>query len=481
LRASGSSSEGVRAFDSLISPSTSSPTPRTIADSLAPEHVSHSALGPFGRPHSATSWFDDRPSSGPLSLRLLRAGAGDQAAPAYFGEERLALDDDSCIQILRDNRDRRSRAKARHNSGIMIAMRMRLLFVSTPISPIGAGDGGGVETTLRQLTPALRNRGHTVAVIAPAGSTVPGGIRIHQTPGEPPPSATTGGRDSPSIVNPNGVLERMWEVARALASQYDAIIGMTYDWISYYLTPFLPIPVLHWITLPSRIDSVDAEICQQFSRSPDRFAFYSRTQASTFPFVDARLVRIIPGAVDTDQFQFSSEPEPILVWAARISPEKGLEDAVRVAQETGLPLHVCGKIQDQDYWRDIMASIPAKKVTYHGLLSHEYLRHVLAKGMAMLVTPKWVEAFGLTVIEALACGTPVIAYDSGGPSEIVEHGKSGFLVPPNNVRAMVDTVGKVPLLRRADARVRAEDYSILRMAERTEEWAASVVEAAKRI
>jgi UDP-glucose:tetrahydrobiopterin glucosyltransferase len=359
----------------------------------------------------------------------------------------------------------------------MFAMPLRFLFVSTPVSPIGTGDGGGVETTLRQLAPALEGHRHKITVIAPAGSCLPDGIAIQQVSGDPPPSAATGARDAPITLQSHGVLERMWEQARRLAPAHDLIIALTYDWLSYYVTPFLPIPVLHWITLPSSIQAVDEEICLQYSELPNCFAFCSRTQAATFSFIDVAQARIIPGAVDTDRFSFRGLAEPFLVWAARISPEKGLEDAVRVAEETGLPLHVCGKIQDENYWRRIIRSVPAKTIVYHGLLSHDHLGEVVGKALAMLVTPKWVEAFGLTAIEALACGTPVIAYDRGGPSETIEHGKSGFLVPPDDVRAMAAAVRSVPSLRRTDARRRAEDYSIARTAEHIEEWAAAVLES----
>ena len=353
---------------------------------------------------------------------------------------------------------------------------MRLLLVSTPVSPIGMGDGGGVETTLQQLAPTLRERNHTVAVIAPAGSCLANGVQLYPILGQTPPSAALASRDDVITVQSHGVLERMWDEARRLAPQYDAILALSHDWLSYYLTPFLPIPVLHWVTLPSSLDAVDAEIARQYRNLPDRFAFVSRTQASTFPFLDRSHARIVTGAVDLAQFPFREKADRFLVWAARISPEKGLEDAVRVAQQAGFPLHVCGKIQDEDYWRRTCSSAPFGSVIYHGMLPHEGLSQILGRAMAMLVTPKWVEAFGLTVIEALACGTPVIAYDQGGPSEIVEHGRSGFLVPANHIGAMADAVGQIAGLSRAEARRRAEEYSVSAMAEKIEQWVQSVLE-----
>jgi UDP-glucose:tetrahydrobiopterin glucosyltransferase len=352
---------------------------------------------------------------------------------------------------------------------------MRLLFVSTPVSSIGAGDGGGVETTLKQLAPALHARGHEVATIAPRGSRLPECVTLNTVSGDLPPSALTVARNATVFVQPTGVLERMWERARQLAPEYDAIIAFSYDWLSYYLTPFLPAPVLHLVTLPSSVEAVDAAMRETYTRYPDGFAFVSRTQAASFSFVDAEKTRIIPGAVDTDEFRFRAQAEAMLVWAARISSEKGLEDAIRGAQVAGLPLHVCGKIQDERYWRGIAGSVPGEAMVYHGFLTHRELSGLLGRAAAMLVTPKWVEAFGLTVIEALACGTPVIAYDRGGPAEIVEHGESGFLVPVGDTRALAAAVGRVSSLERVAARRRAEEFSVARLADRVEEWVGAVL------
>jgi UDP-glucose:tetrahydrobiopterin glucosyltransferase len=358
------------------------------------------------------------------------------------------------------------------NNGLM---RRRIAFISTPVSPLGSGDGGGVETTLRQLTAALAARGHDVSVIAPAGSVLGADIRIYPVSGSHPRSATVAERESQVVATSNGVLERMWEQAMGVQQRCDVIIAMTYDWLSYYLTTFFPIPVLHWVTLPSSIAAVDTALAACYANHPDWFVFYSRPQAATFPFVNATSAHIIPGAVDTECFQFRRDPEAVLAWVARISPEKGLEDAVMVAESVGMPLHVCGKIQDRAYWEAIRQSDTGGRIVYHGMLPHDRLQEVLGRASASLVTPKWVEAFGLTAVEALACGTPVVAYAQGGPGEIVEDGKSGFLVAQDDVAAMARAVERISTIERWNARRRAENYSVERMAERVELWVESVL------
>ena len=145
-------------------------------------------------------------------------------------------------------------------------MPRRILFVSTPVSPIGAGDGGGVETTLLDLAPCLAERGHTVAIVAPAVSAMPQGSKVFQIEGDPPPDVTTARRDAFAGTSGYGVLEGMWDCAREVQDDFDVIVGMSYDWLSYFLTPFFRTPVLHWITISSffAVDVVDRMICERF-------------------------------------------------------------------------------------------------------------------------------------------------------------------------------------------------------------------------
>jgi UDP-glucose:tetrahydrobiopterin glucosyltransferase len=119
------------------------------------------------------------------------------------------------------------------------------------------------------------------------------------------------------------------------------------------------------------------------------------------------------------------------------------------------------------------------QVVYHGFLGPVELQRRYAGARATLVTPRWIEAFGNTVIESLACGTPVVAYDRGGPAEIVEHGRSGILVPQEaGVGALVEGVREAVRLDRRVVRARAQEFSFVRMADRFEAWIESVSGAA---
>ncbi len=349
-------------------------------------------------------------------------------------------------------------------------MPRRILFVSTPVSPIGQGDGGGVETTLLHLAPCLAERGHNVAIVAPALSGTPEGSKVFQVNGEPPRDVTTAAQDAFPLTSGYGVLEGMWDCARQVQDDFDVVIGMTYDWLSYFLTPFFRTPVLHWITVSSALDVVDRLIFERFADRTDRLGFYTQTQADTFRQLRISKANLLPGAVDTCRFPFSSAGENRLCWAARISREKGLGDAVDVAWRARLPLDICGKLQDPSYRDEIVSRYPDASLTWHGMLPHIELARVMGKAAAMLVTPKWTEAFGLTTIEALACGTPVVAYARGGPAEIVEDGKSGFLIEPDDTDALLHAISKVSELDRANARARAEQFTVGNLASHFERW-----------
>ena len=345
-----------------------------------------------------------------------------------------------------------------------------MLFVTAPVGPLGSGAGGGVETNLLNLTPRFADRGVRCAIVAPAGSIADDErVTTLEADGVAPVYATTADRTIGITQDPNGLLERMWDVARAHQHDFDVIIALTYDWLSYYLTPFFTTPVGHIVSLSSQIDSVDVELRRQLERSPERFAGVTRTQAVTFGALAADAMTPMFGGVDLDRiavpaFEVSGRR---LAWVARVSREKGLRDAFEVCDRTGYALDVCGLVQDPELLGECRAAFPAIDVTVHGFVSQRQVSDVLSQAAAMLMTHSWVEAFGNTAIEALAVGTPVISYALGGPTEIVDDAITGFLVEPGSVDAMASAVNRVGALdRRACRRTVEERFTLDQLADR---------------
>jgi UDP-glucose:tetrahydrobiopterin glucosyltransferase len=344
---------------------------------------------------------------------------------------------------------------------------LNILFLSTSVGPLGSGLGGGVELTVANLAKALTLKNHRLTIVAPAGSEA--AFPLVEIPGALQTTAQTAGRDAAISLPTNSVLANMWDYARQVQSNYDVLLNFAYDWLPFYLTPFLQRPIAHLVSMGSLTDAMDAAISQVAVAFPDTVAVHSRAQADTFGFGDR--CRVMGNGFDLAQYQFNPTPAGHLGWVGRISPEKGLEDAVAAAQATHIPLTIWGVMQDSAYWDQICQAYPTAPIHYAGFLETVDLQQALGNCRALLMTPHWIEAFGNVAIEALACGVPVIAYRRGGPAEIVQDGKTGWLVEPDHVAGLVAAIAQINAIDRAACRQQAEaEYSLAAMGDRLEQW-----------
>ena len=142
----------------------------------------------------------------------------------------------------------------------------------------------------------------------------------------------------------------------------------------------------------------------------------------------------------------------------------------------GHSLKIMGRIQDGDYWDKIRRDFPHAPIEYLGFLDTDNLQQELGKCRALLMTPRWIEAFGNVAIEALACGVPIIAYRRGGPAEIVRDGETGWLVEPDNAKELAKAIARIPELDRQTCRKQAEtEYSLRALGDRFEVWFERIV------
>ena len=356
---------------------------------------------------------------------------------------------------------------------------MRILLVATPVGPLGSGIGGGVELTLHSLVLGLTAMGHDVEVAAPAGSLLVG-QRTHQIPGALQPSSQHTGRDAPVELPVDSVLAAMWAFVREHQSDYDVVVNMAYDWLPLYLTPFLEVPVAHLVSMGSLSDAIDAALVDVLAARPGSVAMHSLAQAATFPAIAER-VRVVGSGIAPQRYdvRLAADRPPYLGIVGRIAPEKGIDDAFAVAAATGLPLRAWGLMQDQACWDGAAAAHPGADARFEGFLPTDELQAAIGGCAALLMTPKWVEAFGNVAIEAMACGVPVIAYRCGGPAEIVVDGVTGFLVEPDDVGGMAAAVGRLGDIDRAACRRAVEDHwSVEAFAARMEAWLLGLTAAA---
>lgn len=346
---------------------------------------------------------------------------------------------------------------------------LKLLFVSTSVGPLGTGLGGGVELSLYNIAQEMRRRGYIVQIVAPKGSYFESLPDIVQIPGELQTIAQSQERNDPIVMPSDSVLANMWEYARQVQTEYDLIVNFAYDWLPFYLTPFFSRPIAHFVSMGSLYEAMDCMIKQTADRFPGTIGFYTASQAKTFaleydcPYLGS--------GIDLSVYEFCAQPQKRLAWLGRIAPEKGLEDAVAAAKKMQIPLKIMGKMPDETYWQQICAAYPNAPIEYLGFLSTSAMQQQVRQCQALLMTPRWVEAFGNVAIEALACGVPVISYRRGGPAEIVQDGKTGFLVEPDSVAELVNAIARLQEIDRRACRQQAEtEFSLTALGDRFEKW-----------
>lgn len=209
------------------------------------------------------------------------------------------------------------------------------------------------------------------------------------------------------------------------------------------------------------------------SRSPETSAYYAHfPQVYYVSISEAQRehesmprLRTIHHGIDLDQYKLVENKQRYLSFIGRIAPLKGTHIAIDVAQRTGIPLKIAGEVQPayRDYFeRKVKPHIDGKLVEYIGPANLASKNELLGNSMAMLFPIQWNEPFGLVMVEAMACGTPVLASPGGSVPEVVEDGVSGYIC--KTVREMVKRVRDLALEPRTIRSYVAENFSTEKMA-----------------
>ncbi len=345
---------------------------------------------------------------------------------------------------------------------------MRVHLLSTAVAPLGSGLGGGVEHMIVTAARQLGELGYDARLIAPDGSVadVP---NLRTLPGRLAPSAVGRDYDEPPAIDADGFLAAALRELETQLRPDDAILNFSYDWLPLFVSGLLPCPLGTLVSMGSLNRALDREIRHVARRRPERLAWLSAAQAASFGPQDS--IRRIPPGLDLAGYRYNAHPGRSLCWLGRIAPEKGLDDVFVFAARTGQTVTVFGAMQDPAYWARLNRNHPGAPVHYGGFLHMPALAEAVRDCRALLMTPKWLEAFGIVGIEALACGTPVIAYRRGGIQEYVHDGETGWLAPADDLDGLCAAAERIERLDRAACRALVESrYTLAHYGAALADW-----------
>lgn len=216
---------------------------------------------------------------------------------------------------------------------------------------------------------------------------------------------------------------------------------------------FPNVPVVY--TMHDPIKPTTREIVERLLTPSQSFITISNNQRRTAP--DLPYAATVYNGIDMDLFALSEEHEDYLLFVGRMVPEKGVEDAIKVAQQTNSRLLLIGPTynKEREFFETCVKPHLNEKILYLGFMEHEATVRYFQKAKALLMPIRWEEPFGLSMVESMACGTPVIAMRRGSVPEVVADGISGYIV--DSIAEMTAAVSKVGKLKPKNCRKHVQD------------------------
>jgi glycosyltransferase involved in cell wall biosynthesis len=329
---------------------------------------------------------------------------------------------------------------------------MRIAQVAPPFESVPPARYGGTERVIATLTEELVRRGHEVTLFASADSRTSARLvpvvdeaLWHHTP-------------------PYTDFIPFWAmVLGQLCRELDRfdVVHSHLDYFGYPLARSAPCPVV--TTLHGRLDRPELErLHEHFTDVP----LVSISDAQRRPAPHANWVATVYHGIELEEFTFNPRRGDYLAFLGRISPDKGVDAAIRVARRAGLPLRIAARKplpykqvpefrRDWEYYEDeVLPLLQGRQVELIGQVSGPEKDELLRNAAALLFPIRWPEPFGLVMVEALACGTPVLAFRNGSVPEVLEHGVTGFIGESED--DLVEAIGRLEEIDRARCRAEAE-------------------------
>jgi glycosyltransferase involved in cell wall biosynthesis len=310
---------------------------------------------------------------------------------------------------------------------------------------------GGTERVVSFLTEELVRLGHDVTLFA-SGDSQTSARLVATTPRAIRLDADIRDSFAPQIL----MLERVIQSA----DKFDVI---HFHISQFHFPSSRRLPVAHVTTLHGRLDI--PELVPLYAEFDD-IPVVSISDAQREPLPDAGWAATIPHGLPLDLLRFHPGPGTYLAFVGRISPEKRVDRAIAIATAVGQRLRIAAKVDpaDREYFeREIRHLLDHPLVEYIGEIDETQKDEFFGNASALLFPIDWPEPFGLVMIEAMACGVPVVAFRGGSVEEVIDHGVTGFIV--DSVEEAIDATRAVPALDRHTCRAVFEyRFNVTRMA-----------------
>lgn len=332
---------------------------------------------------------------------------------------------------------------------------MKICILGSVALPVPPPMQGGTERIAYWQAVGLAKRGHQVTMIAAVGSKKDPAYTLVEIGGD-------------TIHAPSGIVESSRNMRKELVymarvcqwlidnkDSYDLILNNMRGGESTFLpvVKFLNKKFVTVMHLP-----MFAELAEIFEAYKTSVITISNAQRAGYP--NLHYAGTVYNATDIDELPFVATPGEYLLMMGSIAPHKNQKDGILTAKKLGKKIILAGKIGNMDYWnKEIAPLVDGDMVVHKGEMSIQDKAALLGNAQALLFPIVWPEPFGLVMIEAMATGTPVVAYNNGAVSEVVVDGKTGFVIDASKgVDGLVDAVKKIGQIDRAYCRTYVEEH-----------------------
>jgi glycosyltransferase involved in cell wall biosynthesis len=326
---------------------------------------------------------------------------------------------------------------------------------------------GGTERVVSYLTEELVRQGHDVTLFASGDSITQ--AKLVATSRR---SLRLDKHCVDQLAHQILMLERVVQAAASFEIIHFHVDYLHYPYSRRHATP-------HLTTLHGRLDIPDLRpLYREFRDMP--VVSISAAQREPLPF--ANWIGTVHHGLPQDLYRFRGEPGDYLAFVGRVTPEKRVDRAIEIAKRVGLPLRIAAKVDaiDREYFENVVEPLLRDPlIEYVGEIGDGEKQQFLGSARVLLFPIDWPEPFGLVMIEAMACGTPVIAFRGGSVPEVLEHGRTGFIV--DDLDDAVDATRRVGELSRQRCRETFEErFTASRMARDYLELYAAMLESGQR-